>query len=128
VRRGDAIHDVPGMVREMARHGHPVVVNSWVLSYFSASERLDYVAMLDALGTGLDLSWLIAESPSQTPELPVPTTAPEPEHVTVLTLVRWRHGTRSVQRLATTHPHGFWLQWEHDITADASGGASPPPC
>lgn len=132
VRRGDATHDLPGVVREMAGHGHPVVVNSWVLSYFSASERLDYVAMLDALGAELDLSWLIAESPAQTPELPVPTTAPEAEHVTVLTLVRWRHGARSVQRLATTHPHGFWLQWEPNVTAnvtaDASDAASPPPC
>jgi hypothetical protein len=54
---------------------------------------------------------VIAEAPSQTPGLPVPTTDP-PEELTVLSLVRWRNGARTAQRLATTHPHGYWLHWE----------------
>jgi len=32
--------------------------------------------------------------------------------ITVLSLVRWRGGERTVQRLGRTHPHGYWLDWE----------------
>ena len=78
-----------------------------VLASQSASRR----AMLDAIGAERDLSWVIAEAPDQTPGLPVPTTDP-PEAITVLSLVRWRRGEREVSRLATTHPHGYWLNWE----------------
>lgn len=127
VRRGDAIADLPAVVGEIASYGHVVVVNSWVLNYFTARQRLAYVAMLDAVGAVRDLSWLIAESPAVTPELPVPTTTPEPEQATVLSLVRWRNGERSVHRLGTTHPHGIWLRWERSATALASVAASPPP-
>ncbi|MFM2077958.1 MAG: hypothetical protein RJA49_1848 [Actinomycetota bacterium] len=111
VRRGDAVHDLDAVVREAAAHGHPVVTNSWVLNYLPDDTRAAYVDELQRIGTAIDLSWVIAESPAQTPGLPVATTEP-PEELTVLSLVRWRGGERSVQRLATTHPHGYWLRWE----------------
>ena len=69
-------------------------------------------ATLDELGNQRDLSWIIAESPAQTPELPIPAASPG-EDITVLSLVTWRGGHRVVRRLATTHPHGFWVHWEH---------------
>lgn len=111
VRRGDAIDDLGAVVAEAATVGHPVVMNSWVLNYLTGEERTRYVATLDAIGSEIDLSWLIAESPAQTPELPVLST-PESEHLTVLSLATWRGGVRRVQRLATSHPHGFWLHWQ----------------
>lgn len=111
VRQGDAVADVAAVVHEAAAHGHPVISNSWVLNYLPDDVRAAYVAELDRLGRTLDLSWIIAEAPAQTPGLPVPTSHP-PEEVTVLSLVRWRQGERDVRRLATTHPHGYWLQWE----------------
>jgi hypothetical protein len=111
VRVGDAVHDLAAVVHEAAESGHPVVTNSWVLNYLPDDSRLQYVAELDRLGSELDLSWVIAEAPSQTPGLPVPTSDP-PEELTVLSLVRWRQGVRTVRRLATTHPHGYWLRWE----------------
>ena len=113
VRAGDAVHDLAAVVHEAAEWGHPVVTNSWVLNYLPDDTRREYVAELDRLGTELDLSWIIAEAPSQTPGLPVPTTTP-PEELTVLSLVRWRAGVRTAQRLATTHPHGYWLHWENN--------------
>jgi hypothetical protein len=113
VRAGDAVLDLAAVVREAADWGHPVVTNSWVLNYLPDGARQQYVAELDRLGSELDLSWIIAEAPSQTPGLPVPTTDP-PEELTVISLVRWRGGRRTVQRLATTHPHGYWLRWEVD--------------
>jgi len=115
VRRGDAEGALPELVEEAAAHGHPVVTNSWVLNYLSPSQRTAYVDALDGVGRGRDLSWIIAESPAQTPELPVP--AATTEDLTVVSLVRWRAGRRTVIRLATTHPHGYWLHWEHEGTA-----------
>ena len=111
VRRGDAVLDLAAVVEEAAAAGHPVVTNSWVLNYLPHEVRLGYVDELDRIGVARDLSWVIAEAPAQTPGLPVPTTDPA-EEVTVVSLVRWRGGRRTVQRLATTHPHGYWLRWE----------------
>jgi hypothetical protein len=111
VRRGDAVDDLADTVRAAAAHGHPVVTNSWVLNYLEPHRRLEYVAQLDRLGDEFDLSWVIAEAPDQTAGLPVPTTDPA-ESITVLSLVTWRNGQRTVRRLGTTHPHGYWLHWE----------------
>lgn len=111
VRRGDAVGDVGGLVAEVAQHGHPVVMNTWVLNYLTFDQRLAYVAELDRIGSTQDLSWVLAESPAETPGLPIPTTDPA-EELTVLSLVQWRSGRRSVQRLASCHPHGYWLHWE----------------
>ncbi len=111
IRRGDAVDDLPAIVREASASGHPVITNSWVLNYLPQRVRDRYVATLDVLGREFDLSWVIAEAPAQTPGLPVPTTDP-PEEITVVSLVTWRAGQRCVRRLATTHPHGYWLRWE----------------
>lgn len=111
VRTGDAILDLAPLVEDAARVAHPVVMNSWVLNYLTFEQRLEYVAALDSLGRQIDLSWLSAESPAATGGLPIPTTSPA-EELTVLSLVRWRDGQRSVVRLATCHPHGYWMHWE----------------
>jgi hypothetical protein len=106
---GDAITSLrPGVAAVAA--GHPVVVNTWVLNYLTADDRRRYLAELDAIGRERDLSWIYAEAPALTPELPH---APDPRdpHRTVLSLARWRGGTRTVDHLATVHPHGFWIDW-----------------
>jgi hypothetical protein len=115
VRRGDAVQDLAATISSVAEQGHPVVTNSWVLNYLPYEVRVAYVAELDRVGAARDLSWIIAEAPAQTVGLPVPTTD-EPEEITVVSLVRWRRGVRTVRRLATTHPHGYWLRWEKSAT------------
>lgn len=110
VERGDALSDLALAVERAREHGHPVVTTTWVLNYLSADERMAFVAELDRLGSRFDLSWVIAESPLETPELPVPTTGDE--DITVLSLVTWRGGRRAVRRLATLHPHGNWINWD----------------
>ena len=111
VRVGDAIDDLTRTIEEAALSGHPVVTNSWVLNYLTGEQRTRYVDTLDAVGATRDLSWVIAESPAETPELPVSSNDTD-RHLTVLSLVTWRNGRRVARRLATTHPHGFWLHWE----------------
>lgn len=109
VRRGDALASIAPAVTELAEHGHPVVTTSWVMTYLDDADRSRFVATMDHLGTVVDLSWIIAEAPAQTPGLPVNASADEQR--TMLTLVRWRHGTRHVDTVAVCHPHGAWLHW-----------------
>jgi hypothetical protein len=111
VRRGDAVRDTARFVDTIAGTGHPVVTNTWVLNYLSGAERTAYVDALDTIGARRDLSWVYLESPYLTPELPGPAGDPAIER-TVLVLVRWRSGHRTVDHLANTHPHGYWIHWQ----------------
>ncbi len=112
VRRGDAVEDLAPAVTDAADSGHPTLLTSWVLNYLSPRQRVDFVARLDDLAHGHDISWVAAESPALTPELPFGAAADDPEDRTVLSLVRWRGGQREVGTLAVVHPHGFWMHWE----------------
>lgn len=115
VMTGDAVDDVEAQLAELGEIAHPVITTSWVLSYFTADERLAFTAALDRAAAHRDLSWVIVESPLQTPELPGADKFEQPE-LTAVTLVRWRNGERSVHPLATAHPHGYWLHWRPDAT------------
>jgi len=89
------------------------VTTSWVLNYLPADRRASFVDALDAIGERRDLSWIIAESPAQTPEIP------HSNHrrgrqlgLTELSLVTWRKGIRVDRHLGTCHPHGYWIHWD----------------
>lgn len=109
VEHGDAIRDIVSFVEHASGHGHPVVTTSWVLNYLTPTQRTQFVAQLDDIGSARDLSWVIAESPRETPELPV--IGGPSEDITVISLVTWRKGQRETTRLATAHPHGDWINW-----------------
>jgi hypothetical protein len=105
----DAVGGLRLAVDRAGRGGHPVVLNSWVLSYLTAPQRAEYLAELGRIGAERDLSWVYAEDPAQTAGLPYP---PDARHdTTVLMLVTWRSGTVRVRHLADCHPHGKWLHW-----------------
>ncbi len=97
-------------VERVGASAHPVVTNSWVLNYLTAAERIAYLAELDRIGAERDLSWIYVEAPALIPELPNGPDAKDP-HRTVLSMARWRGGRRTVEHLATCHPHGFWIHW-----------------
>lgn len=113
VRRGDAVADVAGVVDAATAGGagHPVVTTSWVLNYLTPGERHGFVAALDRLGAGRDLSWVYAESPVLCPELPGAPDGAAGRTATAVVLVRWRDGRRTVATVADAHPHGRWLHW-----------------
>lgn len=110
VRTGDAVADIALQLDELAGAGRPVVLNTWVLNYLTGEQRVAYVQALDDVGARRDLSWISIESPALTPELPGPRD-PDTLHRTVIVLVRWRAGRRTVEHLADAHPHGAWLTW-----------------
>ena len=64
---GDAVSTLRSVVEEVAGRGHPVVVNTWVLNYLTAEDRLAYLAELEHIGAKRDLSWIYAEAPSLAP-------------------------------------------------------------
>lgn len=106
--RGDAVDSVAGAVADQAESAHPVVINSWVLNYLPEHRRRDYVAELDRAGQIGDLTWIAAESPAMCVGLPYPEHLREVDRTVVL-MVRWRSGERSVTHFATAHPHGYWI-------------------
>lgn len=110
VRRGDAVSHAASVVAELSAIGHPVVTNTWVLNYLTHEQRVAYVDSLDEAGRRVDLSWLYAEMPLLVSGIPTPESKERRDH-TVLTLVRWRGGRRTVEHLADCHPHGYWLHW-----------------
>jgi len=110
VRSGDAIAGLHAAVAEVGTRCHPVVTNSWVLNYLTATQRIAYLNGLDAIGERRDLSWILAESPVLVPEIPVDNDLAGTD-VTALTLVRWRDGTRTCKTVAVCHPHGYWIHW-----------------
>ncbi len=107
---GDAVTSLAAGVESVGASAHPVVTNSWVLNYLTAEDRIAYLDELDRIGAHRDLSWIYVEAPALIPELPNGPDAKDP-HRTVLSVARWRSGRRSVEHLATCHPHGFWIHW-----------------
>lgn len=107
---GDAVETIGATIEAVPVEQHPVVTCSWALNYLGADARRAFVEELDRAGESRDLSWVFAESPALTPELPHAADL-EGEHTTAIVLVRWRDGRRSVDHLATGHPHGYWLHW-----------------
>jgi hypothetical protein len=112
---GDAVDALEPAIERVSARAHPVVTTSWALSYLSPERRLQFVDTMDEVGRRSDLSWVIAESPAHTPELPHPTDLVGDE-ITALTLVTWRDGERTVHNLATCHPHGYWIHWRPTAT------------
>lgn len=110
VVQGDAVEAVADLVHELRQAGHPVITTTWALNYLTSADRTSFMDELDRIGARSDLSWVIAESPAQTPELPHPHDV-DGEHTTALTVVTWRTGERDVRTMATCHPHGYWLHW-----------------
>jgi hypothetical protein len=107
--RDDAVVRAPHEVRQA--RAHPVVVSSWALTYAPAHRRRELLNELDALSERRDLSMVLFEDPAMIEGIPVPTRSQD-RNRTVLAVMRWRSGQRSVERLGTTHPHGFW--WHGD--------------
>ncbi|HEY3338696.1 MAG TPA: DUF2332 domain-containing protein [Propionicimonas sp.] len=108
VRRGDIVDDLGEAVAAVADRGHPVVTTSWVLCYLESERQLSWLAELERIAAGLDLSWVWAEAPAQVGVLPV---APQlaASHTTILGVSTWRDGVRFDRTLGRCHQHGYWL-------------------
>ncbi len=112
VRAGDAVTDTAPLAESIAASGHPgrhqhlgAQLPERGRSGRPTSRRSTTSA------PRLDLSWVYLESPYLVPELPGPSGDTAVDR-TVLVLVRWRGGQRTVDHLADAHPHGYWMHWQ----------------
>ena len=110
VRRGDIVDDLASAVDAVAGGGRPVVTTSWVLCYLDADRQGAWLAQMERLGAGVDLSWVWAEAPSQVGVLPVGARLSGSES-TILGVTTWRDGVRTDVALARCHQHGYWVHW-----------------
>jgi hypothetical protein len=108
VWRGDVVDDLARAVDALAGDGHPVITTSWVLCYLDAGRQGEWLAELERLGSGRDLSWLWAEAPAQVGLLPVGADLVGSQS-TILGVSTWQDGVRTDTSLARCHQHGYWL-------------------
>lgn len=119
VVEGDAVDGLASAVATVPGFALPVVLAAWSMAYLSEARQRAFLAELDRIGAGRELTFLLADQPDLVPGLPVP---PRPDgnearHPTALVRIDWRNGQR--QRpvlLADLHPHGTWLEWLDDPT------------
>lgn len=117
LRTGDAVDALASAVDDAAERGHPIVMHSWVLSYLPAARRTAFVAEMDRLGRRRDLTWVFAEAPAETPELPHERRLDRTD-LTAVTGVAWRSGERTVHHVGVGHPHGYWLRAADVVTEE----------
>ncbi len=110
IRRVDAVTGITAALTDSIGDGHPVAMSSWVMNYLSEQDRVEFLDRLDAFGSEQDLSYVYAEAPNRCSGLPFPV-EPAIGELTVIMLLRWRNGARTVDHVATAHPHGRWLHW-----------------
>ena len=90
---GDAITSLAPAIDRLARAGHPVITNSWVLNYLSQTDRIAYVTELDRIGEQRDISWVYLGGAGTDPRVAVAHVAPR--------LTPHDRGTRSMARWPT---------------------------
>jgi hypothetical protein len=112
LERGDMLTDLSRVVGTMPGSGPLVVFHSWVAAYLTEDEQLSLAAQVAALAAGRPVHYLYCESPFETPGLPTPPSPiPRrgPDLATVLVHLPPNGGP--AERLADTHPHGYWIRW-----------------
>jgi len=111
VTRGDAVDELADVIEAFPLDAHVVVMNSWTLTYLERSRREAFVAALDLIGATRTLTWISAEHPGCLAVFRDPEPTLEPASRTLVGMVRWRDGARSVDNAATVHPHLRWMEW-----------------
>ena len=108
---GDAVDDLTRVI-DNPNVAHLTIVTTWVLSYLEPVRRAEFVAILDRLGANRDLTWVLAESPMYSADLPWPDNVDAPRGETQLVVIAYRDACRTATLRAVMHPHGRWIKWQ----------------
>lgn len=132
LRRDRLIASADGLAALRDAHGRspaqPLLLNSWVLSYFDAEALQAYQARARRRVADEGWAWISAEPLSRHPAPPAglwpALPAGESRLSATLWTLHWRDaaGRLQAEALAWSHPHGRWAQW---LAADLSGSGSP---
>ncbi len=104
--------DLPGVIATMPGRGPLVVFHSWVAAYLTEDEQRSLAAQIAALDARRPVHYLYAESPDETPGLPTPPSPVPRKGPDIATaLVHVGPNGDPAERLADTHPHGYWIRF-----------------
>ena len=125
--RGDMVTDVPRIAATIADAGPLVVFHSWVAAYLDEGEQRTLATAVRALGRDRRVHYLYCESPFETSGLPTPP-PPVPRDLPDLATALVHIGPGDdPERLADTHPHGYWIRWWPTRPGPTAHRAAPAP-
>jgi len=113
VMTGDMVDDLAPVATGIPESAHLCLYHSWVAAYLTPARQRALVAAVEEVAARRPVSWIFAESPAETPGLPIPPPPGEaPERgATTLVLVQATGRALGAHRLADMHHHGSWLRW-----------------
>jgi hypothetical protein len=111
LERGDMVTDLPAVAASIAGTTPLVVFHSWVAAYLDEEQQRTLAAEVRALGALRPVHHLYCETPFETPGLPTPPSPVPREGPDLATALVHIGPEGEPQRLADTHPHGYWIRW-----------------
>jgi hypothetical protein len=127
LERGDMVSDVPRIAASMHDSGPLVVFHSWVAAYLDEDEQRTLSTAVRELARNRPVHYLYCESPFETPGLPTPPPpVPRDGPDLATALVHVGPGAEP-ERLADTHPHGYWIRWWPTRPDPTARPAEPAP-
>jgi hypothetical protein len=111
LERGDMITDLPRVAASIAGATPLVVFHSWVAAYLDEVQQRTLAADVRALGAARPVHHLYCETPFETPGLPTPPSPVPREGPDLATALVHIGPDGEPERLADTHPHGYWIRW-----------------
>ncbi len=111
LEQGDMVHDLSGIVATIGGTTPLVVFHSWVAAYLDEDQQRTLAAGVRALGRTRPIHHLYCESPFETPGLPTPPSPVPREGPDLATALVHIGPEGEPERLADTHPHGYWIRW-----------------
>jgi hypothetical protein len=111
LEQGDMISDLPRVVASISDTTPLVVFHSWVAAYLDEDQQGTLAAEIRTLGAARPVHHLYCETPFETPGLPTPPLPVPREGPDMATALVHIGPEGEPQRLADTHPHGYWIRW-----------------
>jgi hypothetical protein len=111
LEQGDMVSDLPRVAASITGTSPLVVFHSWVAAYLDQGQQRTLAAEVHALGAARPVHHLYCETPFETPGLPTPPSPVPREGPDLATALVHIGPSGEPQRLADTHPHGYWIRW-----------------
>jgi hypothetical protein len=109
---GDANAVLPGVLSALPPGTAALITTTWAFAYFSAEDRLAFMAVLDRASHQRDIGWLSAEAAGTVDSLAAARRADDEQGKSdILGAVIFRGGQRQAHLLGYVQEHGAWLDW-----------------
>jgi hypothetical protein len=128
LEQGDMVTDLRRVAASVAGTTPLVVFHSWVAAYLDESQQGILADEVHALGSARPVHHLYCETPFETPGLPTPPSPVPREGPDLATALVHIGPDGEPERLADTHPHGYWIRWwppTRPVPREHRGGLAP---